>query len=134
MTEAYALKSSKFIPTPQIILKYYMEKIMRSTTRLWIYILRVSLYKIPGIQFQRAPTMENRCFLQRGILNTSRIHMGKSEDIKPDYVSGCVEPSPWYSVLCQFPEENTSITTIYDQEMSYSQMVKPPKTTHNVSH
>ena len=28
---------------------------------------------------------------------------------------GCVEPSPVYSVLCQFPENKTRSTTIYDQ-------------------
>ena len=45
-----------------------------------------------------------------------------------------VEPIHVYSVLCQFPEDNTSRNTIYDQEMSYSQTVKPPQTTHNVAH
>ena len=47
---------------------------------------------------------------------------------------GCVEPIPGYSVLCQFPEDNMRRTKIYDQEISYGQMVKPPQTTHNVAH
>ena len=45
-----------------------------------------------------------------------------------------VEPIPGYSVLYRIPEGDTNKTTIYDREMSYSQMVKPPQTTHNVAH
>ena len=35
------------------------------------------------------------------------------------------EPSPGYSFLYQISEGDTSKTTIYDQEMSYGQTVKP---------
>ena len=37
-----------------------------------------------------------------------------------------VEPSPGCSVLYRIPAGDTIKTTIYDQKMSYSQMVKPP--------
>ena len=45
---------------------------------------------------------------------------------KVDVVNIIVEPSPGYSVLYQIPEGDTSKTTIYDQKMSYGQMVKQP--------
>ena len=51
-----------------------------------------------------------------------------SEENLSDYkiLRGCVEPSPGYSVPYQIPKGDTRKTTIYDQEMSYGQTVKPP--------
>ena len=51
-----------------------------------------------------------------------------SEEIFSDHkiIRGCVEPSLEYSVPCQLPEEHTIRTTIYEQEIPYGQMVKPP--------
>ena len=48
-------------------------------------------------------------------------------------MQGCVEPSAGYSVPCRFHKDNTSKTTIYDQEISYGQTVKPLQKTHNVA-
>ena len=45
--------------------------------------------------------------------------MGKMMRKTEKNLDECVEPSPGYSVPCQFPEDNTSRTTIYDQEISY---------------
>ena len=52
----------------------------------------------------------------------------------PKYAPTDVEPSPGNPVSCRVPESNTIRTTIYDQEMSYGQTVKPTPTTNNVAH
>ena len=74
----------------------------------------------------------------------SNIHMRRSKRIRKspqryDPVFGVarelnVQPSPGYPVLYQIPEGDTRKTTIYDQEISYGQTVKPSQTTHNVAH
>ena len=63
------------------------REILSITTRQCMWRLTVLLSKIPGKYYQGYPRMEKWYLLQNGILNTIRIHTGKSANIKADSAS-----------------------------------------------